>query len=213
MKKFASAWIKLHDWFKKHPKPSFTIIVLIFAILVGLFFRFYGQNQPMYSSRLTAFSLKDVGKLVTQEGCYTSIQTLTNSRDLFGVQIPLTEKKYVYSMDGIVSAGIDFEQVELVPDDLTKTLTVYLPPAEIFNVTPNENSFTIYHDGENPFNGLHLDETNESRKKMVQDIQNKAIEYDIQGHAESNAKTLITALIGQTYDLEIWNLQFKSKQE
>lgn len=211
MKKLASLWNRVHALSKAHPKPVFATTVICIAILIGLFFRFYGQNKPVYTTQVTEFSLKDVGKLVTQEGCYTSIQTLRNSRDLFGVQIPLTEKKYVYSMDGTVSAGIDFEQIEVVPDEESQIITVLMPPAEIFNVTPNEDSFTIYHDGDNLFNGLHLEETSESRKEMVEEIRAKAIEYDILGHAQNNAEVLITAFIGQTYDLDTWQLQFQTK--
>lgn len=211
MEKETTRFSKVKNLIKSHPRITYAVTVLCVAVVVGLVVRYWGQGQPVYSSQVTEFNLKDVGKLVTQEGCYTSIQTLADSRELLGVPIPLTGKKYVYSMDGVVSAGINFEEIEIIPDESSKTLTVFLPPAEIFRVTPNEDSFTIYHDGDNPFNGLHLDETNESRKVMIDEIREKALNYGILDHALENAKTLLTVLIGQAYDLNTWNITYETK--
>ncbi len=201
----------LKNKIKKNPKLYTIVFTLIIGILVGLWINRSSSYKPINESRLVDFSLKDVGKLVTQEGCYTSVQTLGDSRFLLGLEIPFTQKKYVYSLDGVVSAGINFAEIELQENAIDNVLTVILPPSEIFSVTPNEDSFTIYHEGDNPFNGLHLDEINESRAAMEKEIRDKALSYGILDHATDNAKVIVTSLLRQVYNSDTWKVEFKTK--
>jgi len=138
---------------------------------------------------------------------------LGDSRIILGISIPFTERKYVYSLDGIVTAGIDFEKIKIQPDEASKTITIWLPQPEIFSITPDEDSFTIYHNGDNPFNGLHLEETNEARKEMEAEIREKALKYRILDHATENAKVLINAFLSQSIDLQDWTINYEMTKE
>ena len=184
-----------------------SIYILIIAILsVLLYFAYTAKPETVYESKVTDFGLKNIGKLVTQEAYYTSVQTLSGSRVLLGITVPGTEKKYIYSYDGRVTAGIDFEKIDQEIDEENHTITVTLPEAEIFDVVPDLSSLTIYHEDDNFFNSLHLEEKNASDQEMEKELRAKALQYDILGHATENAKVLIRKFMSQTYDLNIWKI-------
>jgi hypothetical protein len=80
---------------------------------------------------------------------------------------------------------MDFSRITLNEDRASKTLTVSLPPAKLLSVVPDRDSFTVYYEGKNMFNALHLEETNEAEKAAEAEIK----EADEAAQAENeNAK-------------------------
>ena len=63
------------------------ISILLVGIVVGgvgaFLLRGYLGSRTTYTSQVTEFNLRDIGEFVTQEGCYTAIQTITGSRKEF----------------------------------------------------------------------------------------------------------------------------------
>ena len=194
-----------------------SVYILIIAILAGLFYFSYNKQPEVryapapepeiqYVTTVTRFELKDIGKLVTQEGDYTSVQEFGGSRVVMGVNVPFTEKKYIYSYDGKVTAGIDFEKIDQQIDEENQTVTVILPEAEIFDVVPDRSTFTILYEGDNAFNSLDLEEVYNSEVDMENELREKAMKYDILGRATENAKVLIRAFLNQSYDSKTWKI-------
>lgn len=193
------------------------LLFLIVCVAVGCaaFFllRLYGGTVISYGSRMTSFDLHDIGVLVTQEGRYTAVQSISGARREFGITFPFTNKTYIYSMDGTVQAGIDFAEIELKEDPANKVVTVSLPPAKVLALDPDRDSFTVYYESNNMFNALHLKDTNEAEKAAEAEIRAKAVEYGILEHATENAKTLIRAMLLQVYDGTEWTIAFETQKE
>ena len=193
------------------------ISILLVGIVVGgvgaYVLRGYLGSRTTYTSQVTEFNLRDIGEFVTQEGCYTAIQTITSARREFGITFPFTTKNYIYSMDGVVKAGMDFSRITLNEDRASKTLTVSLPPAKLLSVVPDRDSFTVYYEGKNMFNALHLEETNEAEKAAEAEIKEKAIAYGILEHAGENAKTLVKAMLEPVYPAGEWTIRFDVQEE
>lgn len=179
---------------------STTLIVLLLAALIGgaLYFSVRG-NGKTYQSNTVQFGLRSIGELATQAGYFTNVQTITGSRDVFGVTVPFTQSKYVYSYDGIVKAGVHFERIEVSVDETKKTVTVSLPHAEILDVTVDENSLVVYDESKNIFSPLKLGDIQESMVAMKAEVQNKAVGNGILQNAETNAETLITGFLSGAY--------------
>lgn len=63
-------------------------------------------------AKTTKIGFEDIGELATQVAYSTEVNVTDASRKLFGMTIPFTQSKYIYSYDVIVKAGFDFTQVE-----------------------------------------------------------------------------------------------------
>ncbi len=187
------------------------VSILLIGIALGgagafVLHRYMG-SRTVYTSRVTEFNLRDIGELATQEGCYTAIQTITSSRTEFGITFPFTTKNYIYSMDGVVKAGLDFSLIALNEDAAARTLTVSMPPAKLLSVVPDRGSFQVYYEGKNMFNDLHLEETNEAEKAAEVEIREKAVAYGILEHAQDNAETLVRTMLEPVYPAGEWTIR------
>ena len=188
--------------------------ILVLGIVLVVCITGFFNRQPKYTGHLSDYGLHDVGKLVTQEGQFTSVQMIKDSGYLFNnpaLKVPFTDKEAIYSLDGRVTAGIDFEQIDLDVDEKEKKITVHYPAPEIYDVVPDEDSLTIYHDSTSVFSSFSAEELNNSRKAMVNELSEKAMSSDILRHAEDNAKVIMRALIYQAVDKDAWAIDFKRK--
>ena len=109
-------------------RPFAVRIVILLLVLLIAFAIFTGiSTATIVKSRTTALGLKDIGELATQAGFYTNVQMISGSREIFGINIPLTEKKYIFGYDGVIKAGIDFADIKVIVDEMTRVITVTLP--------------------------------------------------------------------------------------
>ncbi len=177
-------------------------VVLCILLAVSLFFIAHyvlPEKNVEYDSRTKEFGLKNIGQLATQVGYFTNVQTISASRDVLGITVPFTQSRYIYSYDGVVKAGIDFEKVVATVNDEEKTITVSMPKPEIFDVTVDENSLVVYDETKNVFTPLKLNDIKESSLTMKKEAQEKAMQYGILNNAQSNAEMLITGFLASSY--------------
>ena len=137
--------------------------------------------------------LNDMGFLVTQEYYFTQVEKYTKETKFLWV-VP-SESEIVYSYDGSVQAGIDFEKIEITKDDDTKKLTVTLPPAEINAVVIDENSFQAYSEKEFLWNKIQLEDYSKSRASFEAAARKKAIDSGILDRANDQAMKLVMNFI------------------
>lgn len=192
--------------FRFHWRLTLLIVLLIAALLaVGYFLSMRNQS---YTSRTVEFGLKNIGELATQAGYFTNVQTISDSREIFGITIPFTQKRYVYSYDGVVKAGVNFEQTSVTLDEASKVITVTLPRAEILSITVDEESFQVYDESKNIFNTLKIGDHNQAMLAMKQEITGKATANGILTNAESNAELLITGFLRGTFPEDTYTIEF-----
>ena len=183
---------------------SCIALLLIVVVLMG----FIIFEKPISTtSRMTNFGLREIGELATQAGYFTSVQVIQDAKDFFGISLPFTEKKYVFSYDGTVKAGIDFKKIgiEIVGNEIR----VRIPEAEIFSIQVDPESYTIYYEGESIFNKLKIEDVNEAQKALEEEVREKAIGNGILENATNNAKLLITGYLGAIYNLNEYTVVFE----
>lgn len=103
------------------------------------------------TSRIIRLGLNDIGELTTQAGYFTNVQKISGSRELYGITIPFTTSKYIFSYDGIVKAGIDFGKIDVSTNPINKVITVKLPEAEIYSLVIDHDSLEIFDESKNIF--------------------------------------------------------------
>lgn len=178
------------------------ILALLTAVVLSMKNHYENQEQPVN------LGFKNLGILVTQE-CRTTVVNVTEaSREILGVEIPFTQSKYIYSYDVVVKAGYDFNEIDCTPQE--DKIIVTLPPPEIMESAIDEDSFQVYYEEESAFRHITMSENSEARSEMIESAVQTATNNGLLENAEENAKTILTAFIGQSFDLQKYTIEFKS---
>ena len=194
-------------WIKNKKTIVLTTVVLLAVVLIVAWFVTTRQNTKT-STRTVEFGLRNIGELVTQEGFFTSVQTINGSREVFGITVPLTQSKYIYSYDGLVKAGVDFSKAQLEVDESEKIMTVIVQAPEVLEVIVDPESLVVYDETKNIFSPLKLNDVNETMKAMKQEVRQKALDNGILANAKDNAELLITGFLHGAFPEETYTVEF-----
>ena len=117
-------------------------IILTIAILAAVFGAGVGVRSVLVSgNKLTRLGFEDIGELATQAAYCTEVNVTEGAREIFGLTIPFTQSKYVYSYDVVIKAGLDFGDIDwTVGED---TITVRLPEIRILSSEIDLDSFRV----------------------------------------------------------------------
>ena len=194
---------------RKHsyrPLPVAAFFVILVLVIAAL--GFFSLQGTRTASKTSALSLKDIGELATQAGYFTTVQTIYKSRDVLGWEVPGTQSNYVYSYDGTIKAGINFEDLQLEVDRETRTITVTFPEFRILSTEIDDDSFVLYNDGANLFTSLKLEDVDKSNAELKQTARETAIKNGILENARSNAEVLVRGFLASMYDLSVYTVVF-----
>lgn len=198
---------KLFKMFKKFIRKKIAIFIaiifLIVSVVIGL------RSNIFLNSKTTKIGFENIGELATQAAYSTQISIIDDSREFYGVTIPFTQSKYMYSCDVVIKAGFDFGDIEWAEND--SIIEVKLPEIKILSSEVDLDSFKIYHEDESLFNKITMTETNESMKKLQQTAEEDAISNGLLENARSNAEIILTSFFGNKYDFEKYEIVFKDK--
>ena len=185
---------------------SMVLVVLgLCVVLLGMSI----VSVKVVTSRTVRLGLKDMGELATQAGYFTNVQVLEDSKQLFGHNVPLTKSKYIFSYDGIIKAGFDFQELEMQVNEITRTIHVTLPEAKILNCEIDENSLQIYDATQSIFTPLSITDINESMIELKETVKTDAVNNGILENARENAKLLIRGFLVGCFDLQEYTVEFR----
>lgn len=174
-----------------------VFIVIVVAVLITVFM----SGRSMGSrAKTTKLGFSDIGELATQVGYFTNVQVIEGDHKLWGLTIPLTRSKAIFSYDGTIKAGIDFSQIEYQVDNSSHTVTVHLPEVQVFDVTVDEDSLMVYDERVSIFTPIKIDDFSDARAQMQETVRNDAVENGLLDQAEENAKRLIQSFLATEYN-------------
>ena len=179
------------------------VIVVIIVLVLGVT-RYFSTE-----SRTTKIGFEDIGEFATQAAYCTEVNVTEGSRDLFGITIPFTQSKYIYSYDVTIKAGFDFGEIEWELND--HTIEVRLPQAEVLSTEIDLDSLEVYHEEESIFRPITLTENNEALQSLQESAEQNAVENGLLENARSNAETILTGFFGNVYDMDEYEIVFKDK--
>ncbi len=188
-------------------KTILTVVVtaaVVAAILFAVQDSFSSRNQT------TKLGFEDLGELATQSAYCTKVNVTEASRELFGMTIPFTQSKYIYSYDVEIKAGFDFREIEYTVNDTAQTIQVKLPQAEILSSEIDLDSFQVYHEEESIFRPITLEENNQALAALKQSAEEDAVANGLLEEARTNAETILNGFFGQAYDLDEYEIQYTS---
>lgn len=190
-----------------HPFRIKIILLVILLVIVALGVLSF-DNSTIFS-KTTSLDFENIGELATQAALYTNVQTINKDRTLWGIHIPLTTSKSIFSYDGVIKAGYDFSQIELDVSQTDKTITVTLPEVKILSNTLDYDSLLIYDESESIFTPISLEDNNEALTNLEEEGEQKAIENGLFENARANAEVLIKGMLSGMIDLEKYEIVFK----
>ena len=192
---------------KRVLKPNIITIINI-ILVVGIVGIGIGSKLTG-NSKTNKLRFEDIGELATQVAYSTNVGVMDKSRDLFGISIPFTQSKYIYSYDYIIKAGLNFEDLNYKVNEMSKTITVELPEIKVLSNEVDIDSLKVYHEDESIFTQIKLGDNNSQMKEMREEAEEHAIENGLLEAAEENAKVLIMSYFAQVYDLEVYTIKYK----
>ena len=159
------------------------------------------------SSETIRDGLANMGVLITQEYYFTQVETYTKEKNIFLI-IP-SSSGFMYSYDGAVLAGVDFEKIGVQTDEERKVVTVDLPPSEIQAVTIDRDTFKIYSEKESIWNPLKLEDYNISLAEFEDAAKEKALGSGILERSDQQAQKLVSEFIVSLPATNGYTVEFK----
>ncbi len=193
----------LKNWIIKHWK-ALGLAAAVFAVglLIGLAAMKPAENphEPV-TSRL---EFQNLGELTTQEALITLVDVMDYDRKIFGVGIPFTQSKVIYSYDVRIKAGVDFTKItyetetEQTEDGEITVYNVQIPEAEVTDCYVDNKSFETFDERESIFTNITMEMANDHRIELEKKALEKAKADGLLKRADDQAKILIEAFIKQS---------------
>ena len=150
--------------------------------------------------------LANMGVLITQEYYFTQVEKYTKEKTF--QKFITSSSEFMYSYDGAVMAGIDFEKIEIKTDEDRKIITVDMPDSEIQAVTIDKDTFKIYSEKESLWNPLKLEDYNISLVEFEDAAKEKAIASGILGRSDEQARNLVREFISSLPNTGEYTISF-----
>lgn len=194
---------KRRAFFKNIIKNGFSRKIILIIILIALISGFFKIGLDVYlssQSQVTTLGFEDIGELATESCSAENVNVTDKSRKLFGVTIPFTQSKYIYSYQTIIKAGLDFSKIEW--SEKNNQIHVKLPEIKVLSCEIDVDSFKVYYESESIFTPITLKENNDNLKMMKDEAVKSAIDNGLYERAKANAKQLLKSHFAQKYDLD-----------
>ena len=185
-------------------------VVIVLAVVLVIALGAIGLRSVITSeSKTTKIGFENIGELATQSAYCTEVNVTDDWRKLFGIKIPFTQSKYIYSYDFVIKAGYDFKDIKW--SEKGDKIEVTLPEVKVLSNEIDLDSFKVYHEEESIFSPITLDESNEALENLKKTAQDDAIANGLFENARSNAETILTGFFGNVYDLDKYEIVFQDK--
>ena len=191
---------------KKHFLAPFLIVLAVIVVLIAGILGFRALTSS--NSKATKLGFENIGELATQVAYCTEVNVTEASQNLWGIEIPFTQSKIIYSYDVEVKAGLDVKDITWSVDETNSIIRVNLPEIRILDSSIIPDSFQLYHEDESIFRPITLEENNEALKQLELNAENTAVSNGLLENARLKAETILTGFFANEYDPKIYTIEF-----
>lgn len=149
--------------------------------------------------------LREMGQLITEEYYFTQVEEYSSSKKILFFD---SKASFVYSYDGVVSAGIDCNDVKIDKDDEAKKITIHIPAADIYKISIDYDSFKIFEEKEGLWNKTTISNYNDSLVEFEKAATNKALEKGIIDKADEGARKMIESFVNSVVSTEDYTVEY-----
>jgi hypothetical protein len=198
---------------KRYVTKTLKCVFWVFVLLLAVYGLFafvtkHGINPLSREKEITSImveeKLNQIGELATSSFTYSGTRRETSTRQLFGVDIPLTENSVDIDYTGVIKVGYQLEGVHRDIDVKNKYITIKLPEPQVLD------NYIIYDklhcsDSNNILNPISSEQVTDYFNVIEQEELEKAVAQGIYEVAESQLKTIIVAFLA---DLDGYQVKF-----
>ena len=166
-----------------------------------------GKVKVTVNTQTIQEGISNMGVLITQEYNFTQVEQYTKEKKV--ALVFSSQSELMYSYDGAVLAGIDFEQVKISADEDEKTITVEIPHSTIQATTIDKDSFKVYSEKESLWNPIKATDFNDSLAEFEDAAKQKALDNGILDRSDEQAQKLIENFIGNFPLASEYTINFK----
>lgn len=186
-----------------------AIICIIVFMIVGYSALTNSANGPNNIIGSIGFTINNIGELATTEYGYTMVETTSKPHvAVAGFKIPFTDSKVIYSYDGLIKAGIDFTEINVKTNYITKKIYITIPEAKVLSSEVFYDSLLVYDERNSPFNAFTFEDMNLSVSNLQTAAEESAISKGILETAKENAETIIHSAIRKLPGIEEYEVEF-----
>lgn len=176
---------------------KWIIAIVVVVAIVGFVYWATGDDaeaEVTIDSTTIASSFEDVAELATQKYEFTDVGKRTeDSKDLFGVKVPLTGNSFLITYSGAVTAGIaDFTAVEVEFQEAQEKVIVRLPQPEVLHAEIDPSTIVVYDQSFTPFNPTNVEDVTSFLAEETDRSTQKAIDGGLLERAKEQAVVLAT---------------------
>jgi hypothetical protein len=137
------------------------LIVLVLGIVAGIFLtkklKFFNKekNINITSTVKKILPISEYASLVYQ---YSDVVTHSDVNKLFKINIPFTEKKAIYTVEGTIKLGFNGKNIKI--DNSYNKIIVHMPKIEILSHEIYPETFKLYDERSGIFNRYSLKDAN-----------------------------------------------------
>lgn len=148
------------------------------------------EVEKVISAEMIQENLQNMGVLITQEYDFTEVMNYKKDEAKF-FSLLKGEAVFIYSYDGVITAGIDFESVRVDKDDNAKVVTITIPTSSIQSVSIDPESFVLYTEESKWGTHASIRDFADSLSALEMNAKTKAIDKGLLTKADENAERLI----------------------
>jgi hypothetical protein len=165
------------------------------------------EVEKTITTEMLQESLHEIGVLVTEEYYFTQVENYEKTKPIF--KIFTSTSNCIYSYDGVVAAGIDFNGISVEKDEENKVISIAVPASTIQYVDIDFTSFQVYEEKEGIWNPLSMDDYNESLVEFEDSAREKATEKGVLEKADEHAREIIRNFILGMMDDPDYTIEFE----
>ena len=194
-------------------KQGLISAIIVAVLMIAAFFAakniFNVEEETKVTSETVEAALKEAKELTTLKYHYKNIASFENSQQFQGMKIPFTTKKFLYTYEGEIHAGVDLDEAKVKVNEEAKTINVSLPETKILSHDIDENSVMVYDDKDSIFNQLELEDYSNFRKEEEAKVEKEAIDKGLLVEAEDQTIKAVKELlnlnpvIGEEYTVTV----------
>ena len=176
---------------------SGIVITLLLAasVAVNVWFFMRAPAPGKQSVRSTLIQgIKNVKELTTLRQHFQSVVIFKDSKALFGMSLPGTERKFILKYGGVIVCGSDLENIQITERFSVNRVRIVVPRSKILDIYADMRSVQVYDQSAGLFTSIELSDQNREIVKNLEEVRQDAVNSDILRRADDNTRALLTTL-------------------
>ncbi|SHH53541.1 DUF4230 domain-containing protein [Tepidibacter thalassicus] len=167
------------------------LVVVSFLILINFNDVFYNKQE---NSTVILEKISKMKELTTTKYYYSNIISFKEDKKIQNIKIPFTQKSFLIKYEGVVKAGIDINDVEIL-ENKEKKIRIKLNNSKILEHNINEKNIYVYDEKTSLFNKLSMKDVFNEITKEKKNIEKKLVEDGFLEEADKNTKLLLESIL------------------